>query len=170
MKILKEEELYKGYLKINQLTLENKGKEFTRDWVQSKDAVAAIVYDETLHQYVFVKQFRVGPKEEIVELVAGLIENGLTPMETMIHEVEEEIGYNVDTIDVLCEFYTTPGKTNEKIYLFYVTVSKQFSKGGGLDSENEDIEVVKVYQNDIKTLNIVDGKTLIGLYKLDLLR
>lgn len=171
-KILSERNLYKGYLEINQLTLENNIGEFTRDWLQTKDAVCAIVYDCVKKEYVFVKQFRVGPKKDVIELCAGLIdvEKGLTPMETMTHEVLEELGYEVDTITQLCRpFYTTPGKTNEKMWPYYVTVSKQVEKGGGLEIEHEEIEIISVPESEINNLEIEDGKTLLLLSIMKLL-
>jgi len=175
MEIVSTKNLYKGYFEVNRLYLKNKGNEYTRDWLQSKDAVAGVVYDRKKHLYVFVKQFRPGPQKDVIELVAGLIDSGFTPKETMIKEVEEEIGYKVDSIVEICNpFYTTPGKTNEKMHLFCVIVSEQISKGGGLEIENEDIEIIKVSKKQIKNLGIEDGKTLVGLLvtlpKINLLR
>jgi len=169
MEILRSENIYQGWFRIDRLFLKNKGKEFTRDRIVSKDAVAAVVYDEKLDKYIFVEQFRPGPQKNVIELAAGLIED-LSPMDTMIKEIEEELGYLVDTIGkIRPAFYTTPGKTNEKMYLFYATVSKQISKGGGLETENEDIEVIKVPKEDIDFLEIEDGKTLVGLASMGLL-
>jgi ADP-ribose pyrophosphatase len=186
MEIIKTEDLFtveeryiteegkkkKGFLKIKRLFLRNKGKDFTRDKVVSPDAVCAVVYDEVEHKYIFAKQYRPGPQKDVIELAAGLIDHkGISPMDTMIAEVEQELGYKVDHIIPICTpFFTTPGKTNEKMYLFYVTVSEQISKGGGLETENEDIEVIKVYEKDIEKLGIEDGKTLVGLYRMNLLK
>lgn len=116
-------------------------------------------------EYIFVKQFRPGPRKDVIELVAGLLDNnGLTPMETMVKEIGEEIGYEVDHLVDMCNpFYTTPGKTNEKIHLFFASVSKKISNGGGLETENEDIEVIEIEKNDIPSLGIEDGKTLLAL-------
>jgi len=160
----------KGFLRVKRLHLKNKGVEFTRDKVESKDAVAAVVYDTKLEKYVFVKQYRPGPEKYLIELTAGLIEHGLSPVQTMITEIKQELGYEVDHIYSICRsFYTTPGKTSEKMYLFYVTVSKQTEKGGGVESENEDIEIIKVTPEEVKELDIEDGKTLLGLYKTNVL-
>jgi ADP-ribose pyrophosphatase len=66
-------------------------------------------------------------------------------------------------VDMCNPFYTTPGKTNEKIHLFFASVSKKISNGGGLETENEDIEVIEIEKNDIPSLGIEDGKTLLAL-------
>ena len=161
----------KGFLRVKRLHLRNKGVDFTRDKVESKDAVAAVVYDTKLWKYVFVKQYRPGPEKYLIELVAGLIDHdGLSAVQTMISEIKPELGYEVDSIVQICQpFYTTPGKTSEKMYLFFVTVSKQTEKGGGVESENEDIEIIKVTPEEVKELDIEDGKTLLGLYKTNVL-
>lgn len=187
MKVLKEEKLFvveekylteegkkqNSFLKAKRLYLENKGVEFTRDKLNSHDAVCAVVYDEILHKFIFVKQWRPGPEKFIIELAAGLLgdhDGNNDPYETMKSEVEQELGYKVDHIVYICDpFYTTPGKTGEKMHLFFVIVSEQISKGGGLESENEDIEVIKVSKDEIKNLGIEDAKTLVGLFKLNLL-
>jgi len=170
MEILREENLYKGYFEVNRLHIENKGKTYTRDWLEGRNAVAAVVFDTLKNKYIFVKQFRPGPRIDVIELVAGLIDSELGPVDTIIKEVKEEIGYKVDKIKKICNpFYTTPGKTNEKMHLYYVEVSEKISDGGGLETENEDIEVIETYQHEIKNLGIEDGKTLVGLYKLRLL-
>lgn len=172
-KILKSSNLYKGYLEVNQLILENEdGSVFTRDWLQVKDAVCAVVYDRIKKEYVFVKQFRVGSQNEMIELVAGVIdtEKGMTPEQTIIHELVEELGYDYETISLLCKpFHTSPGKTNEKMWLYFIVVSQKVGDGGGLKSENEEIKIISVPESEIKNLEIVDGKTLLGLSIMKLL-
>lgn len=159
-----------GFLKAKRLYLKNKGVEYTRDKLDSSDAVCGVVYDERLHKYIFVKQWRPGPEKFVIELAAGLLDHKLIPIETMILEVEQELGYKVDKIVEICTpSFTTPGKTGEKMYFYYITVSEQISEGGGEESENEDIEVIKVYQSEIKGLGIEDMKTLFALYKLGII-
>lgn len=172
-KILDSKNLYKGYLEVNQLTLENEdGSVFTRDWLQVKDAVCAVVYDRIKKEYVFVQQFRVGSKTELIELVAGVIdtEKGMTPEETIIHELVEELGYDYETITQMCKpFYTSPGKTNERMWLYFIVVSQKIGDGGGLKSENEEIKIVSIPDSEIKNYEFVDGKTLLGLSIMNLL-
>ena len=172
MEILNQKNLYKDYFEVNRLTLKNKkNNQITRDFLRSKNAVAAVVYDRIKNKYLFVKQFRPGPQKDVIELVAGLIDNnGLTPAETIKKEILEEVGYEVDTITQICNpFYTTPGKTNEMMWLFFATVSKQVTAGGGSESEDEELDIISVSKSEIKRLGIEDGKTLVGLYKLRLL-
>jgi ADP-ribose pyrophosphatase len=68
------------------------------------------------------------------------------------------------TIKLLYEFYTSPGFTNEKVYLFEASDLK--FEGTDLD-EDECIETIEVDTEEakkmIETGRIADSKTLIGL-------
>jgi len=173
MNIEKDDSLYDGggRLKLNRLTLNSKGKTFIRDYIPSDNAVCSVVYNKITNKYIFVRQFRPGPKREILEVVAGMCdEKGENPIDTMKREILEEIGYKIDTIVKILEpFYTSCGKTNEMIYTFFSVVSEQENKGGGLETENEDIEIVELTKQQIKTTKFVDAKTIIALQKLNLL-
>jgi len=92
MNIEKDDNLYSGgRFKLNRLTLNNKGKTFTRDYIPSGNAVCSVVYNKVTNKYIFTKQFRPGPRKDLLELVAGICEVGEDPMETMNREIEEEI-------------------------------------------------------------------------------
>ena len=68
MEILNQKNLYKDYFEVNRLTLKNKkNKQITRDFLRSKNAVAAVVYDRIKNKYLFVKQFRPGPQKDVIE-------------------------------------------------------------------------------------------------------
>ena len=72
--------------------------------------------------------------------------------------------YRAGTIKLLYEFYTSPGFTNEKVYLFEASDLK--FEGTDLD-EDECIETIEVDTEEakkmIETGRIADSKTLIGL-------
>ncbi len=160
-----------GYMKVHTLTLQGKkGQQVNREYLNSKDAVCCVVFDTVKNKYIFVKQFRPGPKMKIIELAAGMIDHaGENEVETMKREIEEELGYAVDTINnIVKTYYTTPGKTNERMSTFFATVSKKIGQGGGLESENEEIEIVELTKEEIKRTDFVDGKTLLALCVLKL--
>jgi len=159
-----------GYLKVHKLQLQGKKGPVSREYLNSKDAVAAVVFDSVKNKYIFAKQFRPGPQLHIIELCAGMIDHvGEAEIETMKREIEEELGYATDTINqIMKPYYSSPGKTNERMSLYFATVSKKISQGGGLESENEEIEIVELTKDEIRKTDFVDGKTLLALMILKL--
>ncbi|UCE05491.1 MAG: NUDIX hydrolase [bacterium] len=139
------------------------------------DSVAAIIYNTTSQKIVFVKQFRypIFTKDKdnawSLEIVAGIIEEGKSPEDTMTREVLEETGYRVHHLQPLFSFYPTPGGSNEKIFLFFAKVNQQdrIHQGGGLIEEGENIQLLEIpAKNAFKMLDsgkIFDAKTIIAL-------
>ena len=160
-----------GYLKVHKLSLQGKKNQpVFREYLKSKDAVASVVYNSFTNKYLFTRQFRPGPQLPILELCAGMIDKeGEIEIETMKREIFEELGYETDTIvQIMKPFYTTPGKTNERMSLYFATVSKKTGEGGGLAAENEEIEVVEMTKEEVKKTDFLDGKTLLALLVLKL--
>lgn len=159
------EEKYGGYLKVDQLTVKGKrGKDFKREVIRRPNAVAAIVFDTVKKKFIFVKQWRAGVAGDIIEVVAGLIDHaGEDTRQTMKREVEEEVGYEVDNIKMLDEFYSSPGMTTEMVTLYYCEVSNQVSEGGGVESEDEEIDIVYMTEQEVKMTQFKDAKTIIGV-------
>ena len=160
----------RGYFKVHTLNLQGKKGPVVREYVNSKDAVCAIVYDTVKNKYIFAKQFRPGPKMVILEACAGMIDHvGEAETETMKREIMEELGYQTDTINQIVKpYYTTPGKSNERISIYFATVSQKIAQGGGLESENEEIEVIEMTKEEVKRTEFIDGKTLLALLVLKL--
>lgn len=79
----------------------------------------------------------------------------------MKREIDEEIGYKTDSIQLVDECYTSPGGTNEIITIYYCEVSDQIHAGGGL--ENEDIDIVEMDLDEVLSTRFRDAKTIIGV-------
>tara|TARA_B110000503_G_scaffold120294_1_gene182824 strand:- start:44 stop:586 length:543 start_codon:yes stop_codon:yes gene_type:complete len=167
MKTINKDIVYNGYFKINLLKIENSNNDIIhREQLSSDDAVAALVYNTDTENFIFVKQFRVGSEDYMIEIPAGKIDvKGESPEDTLKREVLEEIGYEVDEINSICVFYPTPGMSTEKIYLFYVEVSNKIEKGGGVDAE--EIEVIEISEQELyDKFNLgyfIDGKTIMTI-------
>lgn len=93
-----------------------------------------------------------------------------------IRELEEETGYIAENTGLIGEVYTSPGFTNEKVYIFYADYLS-IQKEQKLD-EAEDIEIVKVAyskalemikNNDIKDLHTVFALTWYNSFNLSAL-
>jgi nudix-type nucleoside diphosphatase (YffH/AdpP family) len=130
---------------------------------RTDDAVAGMLYDVEKEVYYFVKQYRVGLaiRDEdpyLEEVVAGTLEKGEDPVECFKREAMEEAGFEVEYTNELHPLYTSPGGTSEKCYLFTAS-GKRVSKGGGLESENEDIEVISYTWDELNEIQFTDMKT-----------
>ena len=66
--------------------------------------------------------------------MAGVVESGQTPEESVILEIREETGYRVCGLELVTSFYLTPGGSSERIYLFYAEIEEadREREGGGL--------------------------------------
>jgi ADP-ribose pyrophosphatase len=161
--IIDSKNKYKGFISIDELTVKTRsGKEVKRELMVRKDGVASVVYDKVKKKFIFVNQWRPGSNSEIIEIVAGTLDvEGEDPKEAMTREIDEEIGYKVDNIILLDECYVSPGGTTELISVYYSEVSEQTHTGGGL--EYEDIDVIEMDIDEVRSTQFKDAKTIIGV-------
>lgn len=162
MKIKKKETVYEGFYTFRKLIVEEDGETFEREQFDSGDAVAALVYDAKKEKYIFVKQYRYSAELEILEVVAGVLEAD-DPEYTIRKEIKEEIGYEVDKLEHVWDFYTSPGACTEKVHLFYAEVSQKETEGGGLDDEHENIKIITKTFDELRSLPLSDAKTIIAV-------
>ncbi len=164
------EVVYDGYFKVNKHSIKNGEAEYTREVVDRGNSVAGIVHNTETDKYLFVKQWRPGAEGEMIEIVAGSLDVvGEKPEEALKREIVEEMGYKVDHMNHLRDFYTSPGGLSEIVSLFYVEVSEKIGEGGGVDNEN--IEVIEVdYLGATGTLfwnmDVENGGQMIPPYQL----
>lgn len=81
----------------------------------SGGVVILAIKDEKI---ILVKQFRYPMKEVLLELPAGKLEYGEDPFEAAKRELEEETGYCAEKWTDLGFVYTSPGYSDEKLYLY----------------------------------------------------
>jgi len=162
MQIKRKETIYEGFYTFRKLIVEEDGQTFEREQFDSGDAAAALVYDMQQDKYIFVKQYRYSAEMDLLETVAGVVENG-DPEKTIRKEIAEETGYKVDKLEHIWDFFTSPGACTEKVHLYYAEVSQKENKGGGLDEEHEHIQVVALTEVEMRQLRLMDAKTIIAL-------
>lgn len=164
MKIKNKEILYKGFYTYQKLIIEKKGETLEREQIDIGKVAAALVFDTSKQKYILVKQYRYGAEQELVEIVAGLVENKKdNPEKTIRKEISEETGYAVDRLESIKAFYPSPGASTEEVFLYYAEVSQKESEGGGLDEEHEDIEVLEYSWEELISLQLQDAKTMIAV-------
>jgi ADP-ribose pyrophosphatase len=109
-----------------------------------------------------LRQYRYAIDQYIFEAPAGTMEPGEDPIETARRELIEETGFAAKTIMEKGFIFTTPGYTDEKIFLFEardLSPSQEYMK-----DEDEVIEVVDIGISALKSMiregRIVDAKTI----------
>lgn len=179
MKVISEQIIFNQSLKIQEAELKAGNDTFKRQRIQRQDAVAVLILNTDTQKVVLTKQFRYPVADKmndfLLEIVAGKIDPGEEPLDTAIRETEEETGYRVqkENIKLICSCFSSPGYTTEEFYVYCATVttSDKKTKGGGLEEEHEQIEVIEMDLNDFNTLlkegKIRDAKTYVaGLYMM----
>lgn len=135
------------------------------------DAVC-IIGLTTLNELILVEQKRVPHSKLVVELPAGLVDEGETVEQTAFRELIEETGYGNGKIEqIIPNVLSTPGICTEGVTILFITGLEKIAKGGGLESENEHINVLTIHPlkefNLIKRLTdsnrLFDAKLLYGL-------
>jgi ADP-ribose pyrophosphatase len=119
------------------------------------DAVAVLLYEVDTDCFLFTKQYRYPSarrnKPIMIELVAGSLDIGEHPESCARREVQEELGYKVEALQLINTYFPSPGGCSEQIHVFYATVhsSEKTTKGGGLATEKESIDLVKIPKAEI---------------------
>jgi ADP-ribose pyrophosphatase len=142
------------------------------------NSVSVLTYNRQADKLILVTQFRYPTYKNghgwTIEAIAGMIDPGETPEEAARREVEEETGLKISVLEHITTFYPSPGGTSELIFLYYSEVSGQPIKKdntGGFISEGEDIMSLEISLEEalkkIKTGEIMDAKTIIGIYWLE---
>lgn len=122
-----------------------------REWVPSRGAASALIVNSTKEQVLLVRQIRppIHP-DSVFEPVAGIVEDGEKPHETIIREIQEETGIVEDDVyDMFYagSFYSSPGLTNEIAHLYLVEVDKDFD----LSKLKPDVK----HENEVLKLKVV---------------
>jgi ADP-ribose pyrophosphatase len=103
-------------------------------------AAVILAIDEQDH-IILVEQFRVPLGRSCIELPAGLVGDGdgaesEDTTAAAARELEEETGYRAGCMEILGEFYSSPGMVSESFTLLRAHNLVQVSEGGGADGEN----------------------------------
>lgn len=184
VKVEHRELVYRGFFKMEKLAL--KHRLFEGGWTDTIDrelfvrgqAVAAVMYDPLNRLIGLIEQFRVGaigvsPSPWLCEVVAGMTEEGEKPDDVILRELQEEAAMTPQELIPICDYFSSPGGTDESLSLF-CAIGDLSRLGGihGLKEENEDIKVLVLPENqvfsEIYTGRYNNAATLICLQWLQL--
>ena len=139
------------------------GSKSTREWINHPGAVCCIPVLEN-GDICLIKQYRYAIKKYVIELPAGKLEIGETPIGCAKRELEEEIGFEAKKIRFLTMFYPAVGFVNEEMHLF---LAEDLKKTNTNPDEDEFIELIpKTLDQAVEMIysgEITDAKTIIGL-------
>jgi ADP-ribose pyrophosphatase len=167
-KIITSEYLYRGSivkLRLDQVRLPNKHV-VVREIVEHRGAVAIIALDEQ-PRVLMVRQYRAGAARETLEIPAGTLEEGEDPSLCAARELKEETGYSALQWEPLGYFFSSPGFSTEKMFLF---LARQLSDGTASPEEDESITIewlpLAQAVNAIERGKIVDAKSIVGILRV----
>ncbi|MEP6804534.1 MAG: NUDIX domain-containing protein [Flavobacterium sp.] len=138
------------------------------------NGAAILLYNTSKKKVVLTRQFRLptylnGNKTGMmIEVCAGLLDQD-NAEQAVIRETEEETGYRLKKVEKVIETYMSPGSVTEILYLFVGEYDEtmKVNEGGGLDAEQENIEVLEYTFDEayamIESGEITDAKTIMLL-------
>jgi nudix-type nucleoside diphosphatase (YffH/AdpP family) len=158
--IHKRARLFDDFFKIDEVMVSHQRLDGTMSPDQRRlvfergDSVAVLLYNPETHAVVTVNQFKVpsliarrrdNPATMdgwITETIAGMIDGNETPEEAIIRETLEETGYRIKNPELIAKFFSSPGGTSERVFLYFAEIAEadRVGKGGGVDGE--DVRVV----------------------------
>jgi ADP-ribose pyrophosphatase len=140
------------------------GKLVRFDVVAHHGAVTILPLDEE-GQIWFVQQYRHPAQTVLLELPAGVIDEGEQPEESARREVREEIGMAAGDLVEIGSFYLAPGYSTEFMHVFLATHLTPAPLEG---DEDEFITIEKIPQQQVFQMAMEgrfrDSKTLAALY------
>ena len=146
----------------------------SREVYDRGNGATILLYNKEAKTVILTRQFRLpsflnGNEDGmLIEACAGLLEKD-HPEACIKKETEEETGYQVKDVRRIFEAYMSPGSVTEILYFFVAEYSKSIkvTDGGGLEEEQENIEVLEMTLDKafemITTGGIKDGKTIMLL-------
>ena len=160
-----EQEIYAG--RILTLRLKNlvqaDGSVRLREIVEHAPGAAVVAVDAD-GQVLLVRQWRPAVNQAVLELPAGLVDLGESPIECARRELEEETGFTADLVEPLVSFYSSPGFTTELLHIF---VASNLRPQSGAHDEEEELELVRLPLDAaierVTGGEVSDAKTVAGL-------
>lgn len=154
--IIEKKTVFQGYFRIDRYRLRHRTYAdgwtgiMTREIFERGHAVGILLYDPDADMVGLIEQFRPGAlaagwEPWLIEVVAGIIEEGESPENVAIRECREESG--TDPIDLIpvCRYLATPGGSSETLQLYCGRIDiRTLSGTHGLVEENEDIRTLAV--------------------------
>lgn len=145
-----------------------------RETYDRGNGATILLYNKETKTVVLTRQFRMptfingNDTGYLIECCAGLLDQD-NAEDCIKRETQEETGFRIDKVEKVFEAYMSPGSVTELLYFFVAAYSNEMKlhDGGGLQEENEDIEVLEIpFEKALEMMKsgeIKDGKTIMLL-------
>ena len=186
VELLDKSERYSGFFRINRYRLRHRlfaggwSGVIEREVFERGHAVGVLPYDPVADSVVLIEQFRIGAlvagmSPWLIEVVAGIAEEGEAPEEVARRETQEEAGLEIQALMPMCRYLVSPGGSSESVRLYCGRVDSRGAGGiHGLAEEHEDIRVDRLPYGDAMRLleegRVTNSVSLIALQWLALHR
>jgi ADP-ribose pyrophosphatase len=139
------------------------GKTALREIVEHAPVVAIVPIDDK-GDVLLVHQFRLAADEALLEVPAGLVDEGEDLEAAAQRELQEEAGYRADSLRRLGGFFVSPGFCTEFIHIYLATGLTESPLDG---DEDEDITIERMPLAEaarlVETGAIKDAKSVAGI-------
>ena len=179
VEILNKTTPFQGYFRIDRYHLRFRrfdgewSPEVSREIFERGHAVALVLYDPVRDEVGLTEQFRPGALAAgwhpwLIELPAGIIDDGETPANVAIREAKEETGMDVSDPISIRRYLVTPGGSSESMEIFAACIdSSKLTGVHGIEEEAEDIRAFPLPAEEafkwIESGRICNAMTIIGL-------
>lgn len=186
VELIRRETPFKGFFRIDRYVLRHAlfaggmSDPINREVFERGHAAAVLPYDPQRDMVVLIEQFRVGAyaaglEPWLVEIVAGIVEDGESPSEVVHRELYEEAGLTADMLEPIGNVLLSPGGTSETMAIYCARTNASDADGiHGLAEEHEDIKVTAVpFAEAIAAVDrgdVVSASAIIALQWLSLNR
>ena len=171
--------LYQGFYDFKEYNFTH--KKHNGDWSPiikreifgGSNVSAVLPYDPIKKRILLLRQFRVGAIKKghdpmMLEIVAGMIDEGETPSDAAKRECFEETGEKVKVLTSIYSYYPSPGSSESYFHTYLAEIDAfEGERVFGQENENEDI-LVKSYSIEevrffLKEKKIINSLSLIAL-------
>ena len=165
MQILNTSLIYRGRaFKVENVHVRlSDGRQRDYDLVNHLGAVTILPLDDE-GQVWFVRQYRIGARQTLLELPAGVLEEDEDPAAGAAREIREEIGMAAGNLLKIGEFYMAPGYSSELMHVFLAT---DLTPDSLPQDDDEFLEIIRYPLPEVLQMvqrgEIMDGKTISSL-------
>lgn len=153
VEIIARETLYRGFFSLDLYRFRHRlfngemSGEVRREIFERGHAAVLLPYDPVRDEVVLIEQIRIAALDSsetpwLLEIIAGMIEEGESVEDVVRREAVEEAGLVVGRTNPVLSYLASPGGTSERSSILVGEVDATQAKGiHGLVEENEDIRV-----------------------------